>query len=45
MKKNINFKQEKWITRFDKMTERTIFFYATLVMLVVGVIYKFQGLW
>ncbi len=45
MKKHINFKQEKWITRFDKMTERTIFFYATLVMLVVGVVYKFQALW
>lgn len=45
MKKRINIKQEKWITRFDKMTERTIFFYATLIVLAIGVFYKLQALW
>jgi hypothetical protein len=45
MKKHINFKQEKWITRFDKMTERTIFFYLTIAMLALGICYKLGSMW
>lgn len=45
MKEDINFKQAKWITRFDKMTERTIFFYLTVAMLILGVYYKLGTLW
>jgi hypothetical protein len=45
MKKHINLKHEKWITRFDKMTERTIFFYLTIAMLTLGMYHKLGSLW
>jgi len=35
---------EKGVTFFDRSTERTFFFVMTLIMLVLGLLYKFGGM-
>jgi len=35
--------KEKWITRYSKEAERSFFFYATIVMAIVGAILYFFG--
>jgi len=43
MRDRIRFERKKWITYFDKKIERTIFFYATIITLLIGVYFKFFG--
>ncbi len=35
---------EKGVTFFDRGTERIFFFFMTLIMLVLGLLYKFGGM-
>jgi hypothetical protein len=35
---------EKGVTFFDRSTERSFFFFMTMIMLVLGLLYKFGGL-
>ncbi len=33
-------KTEKWVTRFSAQTERKFFFAMTVIMLILGILYK-----
>jgi len=35
--------QKKWVTRYSKEAERSFFFYATIVMAIVGAILHCVG--